>query len=459
MVNGNLAELSDNQIKEEVCRQIESTDKGVRARKTSYFNNTYSPDIVLEWGGSGQSRHVFLRADSNPEYLKEDLSFIPESTSMMIPLNTVDTSDRDDEALDAAARQSRILVTPLQAVATLDPDDYDTPFAPMVSHAVLTGGRGYISSEKARSSITTISTGVRQAGTAQSAGIEEAIDLATSLLDTPMLNSITGLMQAMWLAGGGRWDEFPVPVAATAKIDSSSLTQLLSMEGFEDDKFWNSISGNITMEKLLSSEVRGRSHNLEQLMRFSWESIKARVCKVIEPPEVDSSRDDDLHWSLEDYGLRLDLEQKSVLFSDFAQADLPDREVSISPSLDQVRTVAEDIEVHVSAVNMGNEEKRVTYSTNTDENIFDEYLQGVDKTLGKEFEIVSVEVAKNIYRTPMKCTFENAIARGRSSSKFTLLEFASTGVPFLLETEDDQRKLADLVPKAEVEDPIDVVSW
>ena len=77
-------------IKNAVIAQLLASDDRVKVETTEYFNHTYAPDLILRWNTGRPDRRVYLRTNTNPVYLLEDVDVVSANHPILIPLRPVE---------------------------------------------------------------------------------------------------------------------------------------------------------------------------------------------------------------------------------------------------------------------------------------------------------------------------------------------------------------------------------
>src|SRR5437588_641625 len=83
------AEDSISEVKAVVAGSLSKADPSAKLIRTSYFNHTFVPDIVIEWPsrGVGQNREVFLRSTVDPRRIEIDVEAHAAQHPMFVHLS------------------------------------------------------------------------------------------------------------------------------------------------------------------------------------------------------------------------------------------------------------------------------------------------------------------------------------------------------------------------------------
>lgn len=426
-------------IKNAIRGQLQEADPGIEIHDTEYFNNTYSPDFILKWPGQKEVRRIFLRADSNPQYLAEDIAIVADEQSILMPLAASKPAQDPtiEDALQADASQKKVLIANADSVAALVAQTKYSPYTTLISRAIFQGGKGLIRRTRAESVAASVSEGFVDASHSRPEHIPEAVESAQGVLDTPRSNAISSFMQALWIASGERADTFPVPVASQPALDSSSLSFLLEMPELDDDDFWHRMGRNIDIEKILSLKLSGATANLQRLMRANAESLRARVCRVV---PADSTHPDRFHeWFLGDGGLGLTLGEYSAIFTNSRISDISLEGVNSVQPVGSVSQRAASAGIRVVALSISARESRIDYAGVADIDISsDPQLGSVASALGSAAEVVSVTAAIGASDRKLNCNLQTSTSHGNSNAKYYLSEMAINSIPLFVDLSEPE---------------------
>jgi hypothetical protein len=449
---------SVNSIKDGIADNFRAADAKVEVHSTEYFNNTYSPDLVLTWPGTKEKRLVYLRANSNPQYLQEDIVLLgDEDHSILMPLAASAVAAQETTVeleLQALSSKHKVLVANSDSLQALAPGLKKSPYVGLISRAVLQGGKGVIRKPRAETITETVTDAFTSASHSSPEHIEEAVQAAALALDTPRSNAINSFMQALWIASGEPASTFPVTVASLPSIDSSSLSFLLEMDDLDDDEFWSRLGADIEIESILASGVVGSPANLQRLMKANASRLRARVCRVVEAASgvMENS------WFLGAGGLGLNIADFSAIFTNSRIADLKMEGVDSRQTVDSVSERANGADIRILALSMAAKESRIDYAGLGEANISkDAQLSNVATALGSAAEVVSVTTAVGAASRRLICDLPSSTGRGAANSKYYLSEMALNAVPLFIPLEDtDLAALKAVVGYEEPKDTPDV---
>lgn len=425
-------------IKNEVRGRLQEADPGIEVRDTEYFNNTYSPDFILKWPGEKETRRVFLRTDSNPRYLAEDIEIVGDEQSILMPLAQSRQSEdpKLDETLQRNSARQSVLIANADSVTALIQQAKASPYATLVSRALLQGGKGLVRRERAENVVGSVSEGFQDASHSRAQHIPEAVEAAEGVLDTPRSNAISSFMQALWIASGERADTFPVLVASQPSLDTAALSFLLDMPELDDDEFWSRIGRNIEIEKILSLDIAGSTPNLQRLMRMNADRLRARVCRVVSSGDSKYRTNE---WFLGDGGLGLALGSSSAVFTNTKIADITEEGISSVQPVSSVSLRARAADIRVVALSIAARESRIDYAAVADIDISsDPQLGNVASALGSGAEVVSVTAAIGAADRRLNCNLQTSTSHGNSNAKYFLSEMAVNSIPLFVDLSEEQ---------------------
>lgn len=438
-------DASISSIKTAVAKQFIEADKSVEIKTTEYFNNAFSPDMVLSWPHEKEDRHIFLRTNSNPDYLIEDIHLLGTDQAMLVPISSSQLGDESEEVNDEASSlhelqsissQRNILIAPYRSLTSFADEGGLSSYSSLISKAVFQGGNGLIREKRAETIVHTISTGFERASETNPDEIEQAVNIAHAVLDTPRTNSITSFMQAIWVASGGTSDSFPVPVAATPHLTQSALSFLLDMEEIDDADFWARISANTDLASLLSIGFQGASANLQRFMMSAASRLRAKNCRISDlDPALEIEVSEGYRWFLTNNNLGLKINENDFAF--FSGDRIRSLTVSgrlTAPAVETVVDRAVEADVRIRSLSISGSSARISYESSEAEGITDaDQLAGVTSDLGDTAVVTSATVAVGSSDRLIHCNLETSTAHGQSNSLFYLSELALNAVPLIVE--------------------------
>lgn len=453
-------DLSIESIKQRVAEQFTSADGSVRVKFTEYFNNTYSPDILLTWPNDSEDRAVFLRTNSNPTYLAEDVEILSSERSIVLPLSSSRLTEVDGpqseavSALESNASRFNTLVAPVDSIQELGSDQTKNTYAGLITKAVFQGGKGLVRRRKASDIITEISAGFDDASKASPEHIKGAVSTAAEFLDDYRSKSITSFLQAMWIASGAE-TEFPVDVVALPTLSTAALNFLLELEGLDDPEFWARLSLNVDLSSLVGAGLSGYPANLDRLMTVAARTLRARTCRVVDIEKKESEASS-RNWFLRKGLLGLHLSKTSVVFSNLRINDIPLEGIQETIDVESVISRARAADVSVRSLSISTNETRVAYETTSDSNIAgDKRLSDIGTSLGSAAEVVAASVAISGSTRKVTCNFPTSTAHGHGNAKFDLGELALCAVPILTDISESELEVLhanfDTPPEANAE--------
>ena len=146
-------------VKEVVERQLGELSPDARVVRTGYFNHTYMPDLVLEWGDRARdSRPIFIRNHIDEASAAAELGSLSHSEGVVVPLDPIEPTSGENDAVaetgeltvraSASERAPRLLVADSTGLAQmsheLDEARSKSPLLSLVGRNLLRGGRGVL---------------------------------------------------------------------------------------------------------------------------------------------------------------------------------------------------------------------------------------------------------------------------------------------------------------------------
>jgi len=308
-------------LKTTVSNFFRASDPTARIRHTEYFNHSFAPDLVVSWPQENRERLVFLRTNSDPRWLAEDLKVIAPSHPILLTLGST-TAVHDDSAtsqLVAAAKEARALITDPDAIEEISAPT--APIASVLANAVMRGGLGIVDGESARSATRSAVAGFSGASNLEPEPIRAALSNAEHLLDDEQASRFTRLYQAVWEGQGGAVEDFPSHRFSWGQLTSSDLSLLLATLSTDDPQFWRRIGRNLRLEQITGAGLLRDSQSLDRLVEANLDRLLARGARVF-GRSGSSHEEEEVRWNVGKRCLVLRGSSWSVYFA-AKVADLP----------------------------------------------------------------------------------------------------------------------------------------
>lgn len=277
-------------VKELAAKLLESADPAVTVKFTSYFNNSYTPDLILSWPGQGRERQVFLRTTPDPHWLAQDLHLVPSQHSTVMPLEeeyevSTDATGLLEDEVEGIAHRRGVLVAGSDSVESVSVSASEHRSVAIFSSALLRGGHGYIEQSDTGEIVETIVDGFRGARAGEQRATQDILDLADRFLALDEDRQITEVLQLLWIGGGSATSSFPPSDAGVrARLDPTSLRFLLENKSLADDDFWVQLARKVDIEAILALEELAADSGLGELMSAAAGQLHAKACTVLPPP-------------------------------------------------------------------------------------------------------------------------------------------------------------------------------
>ncbi|MGH7490559.1 MAG: hypothetical protein ACREMY_33850, partial [bacterium] len=240
-------------VKRVVGNALHELDRTAHITDTNYFNHSFVPDFILRWPReAGRTREVFLRLDTSVEFLAVDLQYLHNERPVFLGLTALDSQRpfRSETGLDAGVPTASAMLTEPAAVERLAAAVPNAEFGQVVPAAVLKGGRGWITEDKADGIAIAASNFFSGARTHEAQQIEAAVPFLAASLDERQTDQLLNFGRIIWEATGGEAGFFPV-ATPLAGVDDAGLRFLLEEAPSEDALFWRSIGRLVSLERLL----------------------------------------------------------------------------------------------------------------------------------------------------------------------------------------------------------------
>lgn len=429
-------------VKLAIINELRAADAGLEVEYTDYFNHSFVPDLILRWPGQGDARELFIRADTNPAHLAEDISLVPDRRPIFFGLTAVTEAASGNSMVFAASRDAGALVTDADGVEGFIERKRANPLMGLASTAVLQGGRGVFDQENASGVATALEEGFASAKAGRGEETANAAALIPSLLDGNRASRLLHVMQALWVSSGASAANFPAALQP-GRLDDSSLLYLLALDPIDDVEFWRNLSADLTLDQLAGLQVERPNENLQLLIRANLDRLHARAARVISAENgAGAEREAQPRWVIEhgEVGLRIDGFCAYV----FGSAE----KLGFSSRLDSEGITTDvffrrlqglrEARIPIGRAELSGGGRRLTYESEsvddiTDDPEFRRVLDAMETVAQVRRVVVKLEDGKQI-----KCNLMNATATGFGSSKYLLTELVSVAL----------LSLADLGPEA-----------
>jgi len=423
------AALNIANIKEAVVGHLRDTDSRVQIEVTDHFNHSYVPDLILSWPEVSKPRSVFLRTSFDMSDLLRDVDTLADHQPILMPLARVnDDSVEAQTPLAKASRAHRTLITDPYGLEALETETEMQSVVSLFSHAVLQGGRGLVSSQRAQKAGSEVAAGFVGAQRADRESTTIAVETAEELLDSHSASQVNRLLHAVWVGSGAPGSSFPGAGGITAVIDAEALRFILELPNVEDEGFWSRVGRGLTTERLCELGDFPAAENLQRLLRGNAYRLLAKACRVF----VESVDTEVPKWSVVAGNLALHTRKSRIHFAPRAVADLPDAGAQVgSLTVGDLRGRAARADLQLGQINLTDGDSVLSYGSETRPDISqDEALTSLQEVIAHgAFTSVVARIGGD--RKPIRCTFESGTVAGNSSSRFYVSELALVALPLL----------------------------
>lgn len=388
------AEDSINRVKDVVADSLRHADPSATVIRTTYFNHTYVPDIVLEWPsrGAGQNREVFLRSAIDPRRIELDVEAHAAERPMFVHLTPLKrTASRGTEIgdayspVEAVARRVSSLVTEVSAIDELA-GTRDSPASHLLPPTILRGGLGLIDEQDARTTAAAVDSGFTGALVGDRATTETALDVIADVLTPSSATELTSYLETMWIASGMDPMAFPGAIHDLGShMPPWRLQRLLDAVKEGPDDFWHRVGKSLDLDSFAELNLVGEQRELQLMMATALPKLKARSCRVI---TIDMSGDavtSQLSWQVDKGALSLRGHGRQAWIG-ARKADLPRRSdvlEGLSPSPSKVAARAVGGEIPIQSVELVGNGRSVIYGSQANADIAGDELVGTfDSALG-----------------------------------------------------------------------------
>ncbi len=265
-------------VKRLVCEELARVDPTARIHNTEYFNHTYLPDVVLDWGDR-DPREVFLRFVSTPQRLLSDIDRIGASGPVIFDLSLAVRPERGRDELapissmqqQTQKRSPRLLVTDSEATQHMRPNDAVNMVERLVIANLLRHGRGTLDESAASNTVSTSRAGYDAAIAAKPDDVQAVVAAARRILDPDTERRVERTLQLLWWVGGGAPEDFPISIPDDMELNLSDTRDFLrevfdDEHVIEDNTFWSRLADRLSFDALVGVGDVTDSQNLNRLM-------------------------------------------------------------------------------------------------------------------------------------------------------------------------------------------------
>lgn len=415
-------------IKQLVVDHLRTTDSRIDISVTDHFNHSWVPDFVLRWPDSSEEREVYLRTSFRSWDLLEDLDALRDERSILMPLAPISHTEEDaDRELENKSKERRTLIADPYSLEAFDREQAHVPVVSLLSHAMLQGGRGLLSSDRALSISEAVGAGFSAAQVADYDATNVAVQAAESVLDSQRASQINRLLHAVWVGSGAPATSFPGATGVTTSLDAEGLRFILEMPEFDDPTFWRRLGLGLTIERLCQLGDLDAIPNLQKLVLSAVHRLQAKACRVVTVNAgVDRSQ-----WEIRSNTLTLRTPLHRVHFAPSYINQLPDNVLVDGPiPVAELRRRAGFLDANLGEVKLSNGDSTVSYGSEERPDVSrDTALEAVEQVV-EGAAVVSATAHLGGGRT-VRCNFATGTGSGNSSARYFVTELAAVAVPLL----------------------------
>ncbi|MET7538258.1 hypothetical protein [Streptomyces sp. NPDC005507] len=420
-----------NRIKNVVANELSQTDARATVKKTDFFNHSFAPDLVLSWPNE-RERFVFLKSDTRPNILRDDVEAIRKHDPIVFALDPVVENPLIADETGPPARSDDTLLADARGMEVLIHSRHAEPVVGLASSAVLQGGRGLLTAREAETMAASVAAGFNGAQHLDATSTAAAVDEISGHFDKRRTSRLLRFLGAVWVGSGGAASNFPGEQDVTGDLDGTALEFLLELAPIEDFEFWRRIGRPLTLESISQLRVDNNSDNLQYLIGSNLDVLHARACRILErQQELGESESSEFRWNLEREMLCLRGPRSITYFAGKVDELKVDAQEADGISLQELLRRAEQRRIPISELELATPTRTVSYATvNRDDVAHDEELLKLSRTFSSTAYVQSA-VASLFGSRPLVCDFLSRTGKGRTTAKFPLGTFAPTALSLL----------------------------
>ncbi|MBA4866277.1 hypothetical protein H1V43_34155 [Streptomyces sp. PSKA54] len=436
-----------NRIKNVVAHELSQTDTRATVKKTDFFNHSFAPDLVLSWPNE-RERFVFLKSDTRPAVLRDDVEAIRKHDPIVFALDPVNDNPLGMDQRGESSRDDDTLLADSRGMEVLIQSRYSEPVVGLASSAVLQGGRGLLTEREAEAMASSVAAGFNGAQRLDSGATAAAVAQISGHFDRRRTSRLLRFLGAVWVGSGGMASNFPGEQDMAGDLDGTALEFLMELPPIDDFEFWRRIGRPLTLESISRLHLEDDSENLQFLVGSNLDILHARACRIIEhQPELGEEENTGFRWKLEREMLCLRGPRSTTYFAGKVDELKVEAQEGDGISLQELLRRSEARRIPISELELATPTRTVSYATvNRDDVSHDEELLKLSRTFSST-AYVQTAVASLFGSRPLVCDFPNRTGKGRTAAKFPLGTFAPVALSLLTSLTVEERLALDHVTR------------
>lgn len=423
------ADAVDN-VKTAVADYLRRTDPAVTVHRTDYFNHTFAPDFVLAWPRDNIARYVYLRTNSDPIWLKDDLENIGDRHPLMMTLSATEHNGPMQEVAASARQRDTLITEPgtLEALTLAKNDRREA--AGLLGSALLQGGRGVMSEATVGSAVETTADGFEAAESVSQEPTRRAAVLLKEILDDRQSDRLTRVLRWVWEGHGGAPSDFPGATDIAAQVTGADLRYILDSAESDDEVFWRRIGRNLTLELLTRIPGNNMPTSFQHLVNANASILIAKAVRVARTDAVMGDQDIVFEWFLSKGNLALRGSNFTAYIAATTVESLPPVPRRDGPTIPTLRRRAQAAGLNIGGVRVTTQRAAITYESVSEADLVtDEDFANVSGALGSATRVAEATVMVNGKR--LICDFEESTAKGYTNATFPVSELVRVSIPLM----------------------------
>ncbi|TDK23956.1 hypothetical protein E2F48_14270 [Arthrobacter crusticola] len=451
---------SINAIKNAVIKELETLDRSVSIRDTSYFNHTYAPDLILNWDATTE-RPVYLRFTDNLPELREGISRLDFENAFVFGLTRPQEDAEGFPQLEQSAQDHQALITDAAGIETLIRQRSEDAGINLLGQALTRGGRGLLAQPQAETVAKTVSEGFSAALETRSVPTRLAVDAIAQYLDDPQAARMTRVLQAVWEGSDGRLEQFPGPTDLSRSLNDDSLQYILDVVSASDENFWSRIGRFLTTSQLSRMSLNAsNTESFQNLINANLDVIPCRAAAVASGAETLFSADSEpFLWSIRNKALALEGPDFTAFVADrkeLVEGKVAASDMASTDGLD-VETLSRRVaEYELTEVTLRDGGATVQFTSNEGVG-HDERLAKLAQGLSSSSTVVKAVVP--LPEGQLALNFKTSLAAAKTTRTPLLKDVLAVSIPLLHALSEERRQalkaflqIGDSVPTGNVED-------
>ncbi|MPY57435.1 hypothetical protein [Streptomyces spongiae] len=405
-------EAAIRDVKQVMARELQALDPKTEIKSTDYFNHTFVPDFVLNWGAGSErpTRDVYLRFNIDAPLIQRDLLSLHEESPAFISIATTGSPGGQTETI--AAEYDNCLLSSAATLEGISSEDSRTPVSQMLKSSLLQGGKGYLVGESAIDVQRAVSHADSALTTLDAPEVSATVRAMNDHFSRGFSARIERVMQVLWVSQGGDATDFPGTLESRSVLSPDELIEilpfLLSLEDISNIEFWRNLGENISLRLLQDLENWPTSANLNLLVNANLDRIKT---KGVALDQVDLNLFDDPdappYWDIQESQLHLRCSEIDLRFVDDRRKTAHRSDIGRTPQWSEIESRLD--QYGIEGIEFASPGSKTRIKSNTMDGLRESTdMRALSDALGNLARVISVELRLPDSRDNVEIDFDRS---------------------------------------------------